>query len=424
MMLTWMPLAMVMSGDALSATGEECAAHVLDREAWFEAAGEVITLPFQDLADQGVFFVTDEYADHGVLFTDGNDFVHVQGKGTYPNDGVGLNGFDSTITMEFHPPIYWAAVDLPECDPLILFSGGREILQTPVCFPGEFIGVGSTMPVDKVIVYDNAACPCIDDFHFSRTPVTIDCNGNGVADLIEVGYGCESAPDCNGNLIPDECDVASGVAEDCDANGVLDECETAQPHSVYEDFSPFGAPGATVIRFFDQPPAASDVLLTLSVSADLDESFEFIIFVSLDDVIMGEFFFVEDGLFCADPVQEVQLTVPAEQFNAFFEDNGRLDVDVKPTITVDADECLASFVGIRLDYLTFAEADLNYNGIPDACEGAPGDVDGDGDVDFTDLLTLLDTWGDCPPAEYCPADIDGSGSVGLSDLLLLLSNWS
>ena len=53
--------------------------------------------------------------------------------------------------------------------------------------------------------------------------------------------------------------------------------------------------------------------------------------------------------------------------------------------------------------------------------GAPGDVNGDGFVDFHDLLLLLAAWGPC---EECPEDIDGDGFVDFDDLLLLLANWS
>ena len=399
----------------------ECAVQVFSREAWFEAAGEVITLPFADLWDGTLVYVTDQYQDDGVLFTDGNDWIHYLPT-FYLQDGVGLNGFEETITIEFDPPIYWAAVDLKECDELWLYSGDQLILATEDCFGSDYAGVGSTVSIDKLIIYDNPGCPCIDDFHFTRTPVTIDCNGNGVADLIEVG--CGAAPDCNGNLIPDVCDLASALSEDCDGNGVLDECETAQLHTAYDDFSPFGTPIPLPLEFFDQPLAASDVLVTISATGDLDESFEVIIAVEFDDVVVAEFLFADDGLHCADPPQETSFTITAEQLNAALADDGDVLVEVRASSAVDPWECPASFVAAELAYLTFAETDLDFDGIPDVCEGAPGDVDGDGDVDFTDLLALIAAWGDCPPAEYCPADIDLSGSVGFDDLLLLLSNWS
>jgi len=55
-----------------------------------------------------------------------------------------------------------------------------------------------------------------------------------------------------------------------------------------------------------------------------------------------------------------------------------------------------------------------------SCDGVPGDVDGDGDVDFSDLVALLSTWGPCPG---CPADFDGNGAVDFTDLLTLLANF-
>jgi predicted outer membrane repeat protein len=53
--------------------------------------------------------------------------------------------------------------------------------------------------------------------------VLIDCNENGIDDLLDIESGFST--DCNGNLVPDECDLASGFAFDCDGDGVLDECE-------------------------------------------------------------------------------------------------------------------------------------------------------------------------------------------------------
>ena len=51
----------------------------------------------------------------------------------------------------------------------------------------------------------------------------------------------------------------------------------------------------------------------------------------------------------------------------------------------------------------------------------PGDIDGDGVVNFDDLVTLLASWGGC---SGCDADIDGNGDVDFNDVLILLGNWS
>ncbi len=55
----------------------------------------------------------------------------------------------------------------------------------------------------------------------------------------------------------------------------------------------------------------------------------------------------------------------------------------------------------------------------------PGDLDGDGDVDLTDLAGLLAAYGTCiGDPDYNPAaDIDESGCVDLTDLATLLSHY-
>ncbi|NNF44345.1 MAG: PQQ-binding-like beta-propeller repeat protein [Phycisphaerales bacterium] len=51
----------------------------------------------------------------------------------------------------------------------------------------------------------------------------------------------------------------------------------------------------------------------------------------------------------------------------------------------------------------------------------PADLDGSGDVGFTDLIRVLADWGPCPPP--CPPDLDASGDVGFTDLLAVLAAW-
>ena len=50
----------------------------------------------------------------------------------------------------------------------------------------------------------------------------------------------------------------------------------------------------------------------------------------------------------------------------------------------------------------------------------PGDVDGDGQVAFGDLLATLSVWGPCVD---CPEDFDGDDAVTFDDLIGLLSVW-
>ena len=50
----------------------------------------------------------------------------------------------------------------------------------------------------------------------------------------------------------------------------------------------------------------------------------------------------------------------------------------------------------------------------------PEDLDGTGDVGFSDLLRVLTNWGPCAG---CPEDLDMNGDVGFSDLLDVLTAW-
>ena len=58
-------------------------------------------------------------------------------------------------------------------------------------------------------------------------------------------------------------------------------------------------------------------------------------------------------------------------------------------------------------------------------EPGPGDVNYDFKVDITDLLAVIENWGNqCDGEEDCMADQDGDGVVGIGDVLVVLDNWS
>jgi acetyl esterase/lipase len=56
----------------------------------------------------------------------------------------------------------------------------------------------------------------------------------------------------------------------------------------------------------------------------------------------------------------------------------------------------------------------------------PPDVNCDGDVDVSDLLTVINDWGACPDPGtglQCPGDVNADGFVNVDDLLAVIQAW-
>ncbi len=83
-------------------------------------------------------------------------------------------------------------------------------------------------------------------------------------------------------------------------------------------------------------------------------------------------------------------------------------------------DCNRNAVLDTCDIADGTSADTNGNGIPDECD-CPGDLDGDWDVDLSDLSVLLSNYGTTGGASYEDGDLDADGAVDLSDLAALLA---
>lgn len=80
---------------------------------------------------------------------------------------------------------------------------------------------------------------------------------------------------------------------------------------------------------------------------------------------------------------------------------------------------------VRIGNPPDAPSDIEIDALSDVAPRRPGDANGNGVVDFADILGVLAAWGACPePPLICPGDLDDSGVVDFADILLVLANWS
>ncbi len=139
------------------------------KREWIAAIGgkdAFLTVDFVGFADGT--FITDQYADLGILFTDGNDSIFLN-DGAFPNDGAGLDG-NGNISVSFDTSQAWIGVDFPGFLSIELYSEGRLFFTSNLWGggAGNFLGLISSDLFDAAVVVEGAPGleAEIDDFHF------------------------------------------------------------------------------------------------------------------------------------------------------------------------------------------------------------------------------------------------------------------
>ena len=135
-----------------------------NKDEWIAAVGPFTTIDFTGFP-QGTF-ITDQYADLGILFTDGNDSIAF--AGSFINDGVGLDGNGNT-SLIFDTPQAWIGVDFPGFLSIELYSEGRLFFTSNLWGGGvgNFLGLISSELFDAALLIDPLGRDAeIDDLHF------------------------------------------------------------------------------------------------------------------------------------------------------------------------------------------------------------------------------------------------------------------
>jgi hypothetical protein len=144
--------AAVLHGTAAYSALAEVTIHK-DFTDWQAATPGFVTIDFTDLSQFG--FVTNQYADQGVLFTDGDDVVFGSDFATFPLDGFGVSG-QGEFNLQFLPLQFSIATHFTGGGQLELFFEGALIYTSPHYSgtEGTFLGFVSTLPFDAARIVD------------------------------------------------------------------------------------------------------------------------------------------------------------------------------------------------------------------------------------------------------------------------------
>jgi hypothetical protein len=296
--------------------------------------------------------------------------------------------------------------------------------------------------------------------------ISLDCNGNGIADEDDVANGtsqdcnangvpdeCDIASglDCNGNGIPDSCDIASGFALDCNNNGIPDDCDITNDPTVdvnlnsvpdscevtgsrYWILSPVTGNWYAVTDQLEADDAAQMAvnlggdLVTINSQAEndwLSDQFGDInnpFWIGLNDVAV-------EGLYSWLSGEPVTFTnwragQPDDAPGLFGADFAVLT----PPLGTWNDEPndASTFVNLPRGVVELVSSDCDGNGLPDKFELLQDpslDCDGNGVHDFCDLQDpALDCDGDggldsCQIAADPSLDCDGNGAIDSCEIV-------
>jgi hypothetical protein len=135
-----------------------------DFVAWQAVTPNFVTIDFTDLPN--FTFVTDQYADQGVIFTDGDDIVFGPSP-TFPLDGFGIDG-QGEFNFHFSSPQSAIATHFTGGGQLLLFHQGQLVFNSGPYSgtEGTFLGFSSTQLFDAARIIDDDPSVVFDNLYF------------------------------------------------------------------------------------------------------------------------------------------------------------------------------------------------------------------------------------------------------------------
>ena len=276
---------------------------------------------------------------------------------------------------------------------------------------------------------------------------------NGDSGTYEMVSTFEAIVDCNGNGVADESDIANGTSDDINSNDIPDECEACvlpAPAACSGDGVVWPAPTGAATGTGIACPSGLDTYLNPYNAADIasGDLMMSCVEVGIGNLDTGSLRYgvsilaqdltplSESVEFCqesnavstvsvafAEPVMipagstfwvAVTRESPAAGFASFA---------TTEAATVSETHVLSETCGLAaptsLDDIGFPGFDMGVAmTFVDSDEPCTGDLDGDGNVGFSDLQLILSAWNNGDGG-----DANGDGETNFSDLQVILSAW-
>jgi hypothetical protein len=145
------------------------------KSQWEAAAGPYDTMTFADVGEEWTF-LSDQYVDKGVLFTDGDDHTWMSAS-LFVNDGWGVRdnpGLDlGFIEFTFLEPQHWISAEFAGALRFELYMNEELVAMHEFndAGVGNFAGIVSTEAFNKVKLRDHFdGVIYVDDIHFGTIP--------------------------------------------------------------------------------------------------------------------------------------------------------------------------------------------------------------------------------------------------------------
>jgi glucose/arabinose dehydrogenase/cytochrome c553 len=267
-------------------------------------------------------------------------------------------------------------------------------VMAPTDFRIRFIASDNASPAQSIVEAG------VDNVRVQTGNPPADCNGNGVADSVDIATG--TSQDCNGNSIPDECDISASIAAaiaagntnlriDLDGGPVGRKAEGGAQFNT----SCVGCHGANGAGGMPGPNIRNK-----------DRYF------IRERIVFNRPALHPGGGFTAfTPQQFADL----EAFLDDYSSRGRPDGIIDSCQTLA--DCNTNGVSNGRELELGTQIDVDYDGIPDACECRP-DINGDG-LNIDDLFVFINLWfADDPRADY-----NGLDGKTIDDIFIYINAW-